>query len=116
MWPCGCGSFTLRGLGVGGGDWYTFNERQLCSFAQFSKGVYCKRKEFAPKGSKFFPFRVDFFPEGHLLIRKHGEVKEIFSLVKNGGKSYKKGLSIPLKIKEWLLTNANEIKDNHIGI
>ena len=27
------------------------------------KGVYPKRKEFAPKGSKFFPFRVDPFSE-----------------------------------------------------
>ena len=25
------------------------------------KGVYSKRKEFAPNGSKFFPFRVDYF-------------------------------------------------------
>ena len=29
-----------------------------------SKGVYSKRKEFAPLGSKFFPFRVDSFSEG----------------------------------------------------
>ena len=28
------------------------------------KGVYSKRKEFAPKGSKFFPFRVDLISEG----------------------------------------------------
>ena len=28
------------------------------------KGVCFKRKEFAPKGSKFFPFRVDPFSEG----------------------------------------------------
>ena len=27
-------------------------------------GVYSLRKEFAPKGSKFFPFRVDPFSEG----------------------------------------------------
>ena len=27
-------------------------------------GVYAKRKEFAPKGSKFFPFRVDPLIEG----------------------------------------------------
>ena len=30
----------------------------------FWKGVYSKRKEFAPKGSKFFPFREDIFSEG----------------------------------------------------
>ena len=28
-------------------------------FNPFRKGVYSKRKEFAPTGSKFFPFRVD---------------------------------------------------------
>ena len=27
----------------------------------FRKGVYSKRKEFAPLGSKFFPFGVDLF-------------------------------------------------------
>ena len=27
----------------------------------FEKRVYSKRKEFAPLGSKFFPFRVDLF-------------------------------------------------------
>ena len=29
------------------------------------KGVYSKRKEFAPRGSKFYPFRVDPFSEGY---------------------------------------------------
>ena len=28
------------------------------------KVVYSKRKEFAPLGSKFFPFRVDSFSKG----------------------------------------------------
>ena len=28
-------------------------------FLPFWKGVYSKRKEFAPRGSKFFPIRVD---------------------------------------------------------
>ena len=28
------------------------------------KRVFSKRKEFAPRGSKFFPFRVDPFSEG----------------------------------------------------
>ena len=27
------------------------------------KGIYFKRKEFAPRGSKFFPFRVEPFSE-----------------------------------------------------
>ena len=34
-----------------------------CILSPFLKGVYSKRKEFAPLGSKFFPFRVDPFPE-----------------------------------------------------
>ena len=32
------------------------------------KGVHSKRKEFAPRGSKFFPFRVDPFSEGSKTI------------------------------------------------
>ena len=32
--------------------------------SSFWKGVYSKRKEFAPCGSKFFPFRVDPISEG----------------------------------------------------
>ena len=53
--------------------WYFFfppnlQGRQLCDFlfALLStiKGVYSKRKEFAPPGSKFFPFRVDSFSKG----------------------------------------------------
>ena len=32
-------------------------------FAPFWNGVFCERKEFAPKVSKCFHFRVDFFPE-----------------------------------------------------
>ena len=32
--------------------------------APSEKGIYSERKEFAPKGSKFFPFRVDTFAEG----------------------------------------------------
>ena len=34
------------------------------------KGVYAKRKEFAPKGSKFFPFRVYPFSKGDLCAGK----------------------------------------------
>ena len=33
-------------------------------FFSIQKGSYFKRKEFAPKGSKFFPFRVDTFQMG----------------------------------------------------
>ena len=39
----------------------------------FEKGVYSKRKEFAPSGSKFLPFRVDqFFKWG--LVRRKGKL------------------------------------------
>ena len=34
------------------------------------KGVYSKRKEFAPQRSKFFPYGVDFFSEGTLCTGK----------------------------------------------
>ena len=38
--------------------------RQLRLFSfPFEKGVYSKRKEFAPTRRKFFPFRVDLFSE-----------------------------------------------------
>ena len=30
----------------------------------FGKEAYSNRKEFAPKGSKYFPIRVDLFSEG----------------------------------------------------
>ena len=40
-------------------DGYTFREDISKLFCVFWKGVYSKRKEFAPKGSKFFPFRID---------------------------------------------------------
>ena len=36
----------------------------LSLFCTFLKGVYSKRYEFAPSGSKFFPFKVDPFSEG----------------------------------------------------
>ena len=43
-----------------------FQGRQLWKVVFFFllKGVYFKRKEFAPKWSKFFPFNVDPFSEG----------------------------------------------------
>ena len=39
----------------------TLQGRQLCQvvLTPIFKGVYYKREEFAPLGSKFFPFRVD---------------------------------------------------------
>ena len=35
-----------------------------CTPSPFWKGDYSKRKEFAPRRSKFFPFRIDPFSEG----------------------------------------------------
>ena len=47
------------------GNWYTFREATLSKcFAFHPNRGYTKRKEFAPIGSKFFPFRVDPFLEG----------------------------------------------------
>ena len=47
------------------GKQYTFGLRQLCQrcFTCSLKRFYPKRKEFAPLGSKFFPFRVEPFSE-----------------------------------------------------
>ena len=48
------------------------------------KGVCSKRKEFAPMGSKFFPFRVDAFSEGLSLQEFKQEDTKVVSLVQNG--------------------------------
>ena len=47
------------------GKGYTFRggDCQILCFAS-EKGIYSKRKEFAPTGSKFFPEREDPFQEG----------------------------------------------------
>ena len=49
--------YTFKGI------WHTFKRDNSVKFVftPFWKGVHSKRKEFAPRGSKFFPFRVDFF-------------------------------------------------------
>ena len=36
----------------------------LGDFTPFRQEIYCKRKEYAPYGSKFFLFRVDPFSDG----------------------------------------------------
>ena len=54
----------------------------------FWKGVYFKRKEFAPLRSKFFPFRVDSFSEGFWCAAKQTIIK-IVPLIQNGGKASK---------------------------
>ena len=38
-------------------------EKQIGVSSTILKGVHLKRKEFAPFGSQFFSFRVDFFSE-----------------------------------------------------
>ena len=38
----------------------------FCTTIPFWKGIYSKSKEFAPIGSKFFPFRKDPFSKGRL--------------------------------------------------
>ena len=35
-----------------------------CAPSPYRKGIYFKRKEFAPNGSKFFSFKVDPFLKG----------------------------------------------------
>ena len=69
---------TLRGLDTPGRftsihTWeITFMTSCLRSFTpiHFCKAVYFERKEFAPTGSKFFPFIVDLFSEGDKTILK----------------------------------------------
>ena len=44
---------------------------------RFLKRVNSKRKEFAPTGSKFFPFRVDPFSEGRRTILIVGSTESV---------------------------------------
>ena len=60
-----------------------FNERDsfvtFCLFPEnqvpFEKMVYSKWKEFAPTGSKFFPFKVDPFSEGNFFLKDLSPLK-----------------------------------------
>ena len=47
------------------------------------KGVYSIRKEFAPKGSKFFPYRVDPFSEGVLCGGKQTKISKYYSSLRS---------------------------------
>ena len=47
----------------------------------FWKGIYYKRKEFAPIGSKFFPFRADPFSEGEVCRKANRKSEKAISLV-----------------------------------
>ena len=51
-----------------------------------SQGIYSKRKEFAPCGSKFLSFWVEPFSEGDCCVRKQTGNHVVF-LAKNGGRS-----------------------------
>ena len=52
----------MGGGGGGGGGWEaSLSELCLCPS---EKWFYSERKEFAPSGSKFFPYRVDPFQKG----------------------------------------------------
>ena len=71
--------------------WYTFrgdgNSVKLV-LPPIKKGAYPKRKEFAPTGSKFFPFRVDPFSERVLCIQEtKQEAIKVVSLANDVGKS-----------------------------
>ena len=44
------------------------------------KGVYSKRKEFAPFGSKFFPFRADCFSEKGFVGKHTGSHQKLSPL------------------------------------
>ena len=46
----------------------TFSILFNISLSLFRKGIHSKRKEFAPKGSKFFPYRIGLFSEVCLCV------------------------------------------------
>ena len=48
------------------------------------KRVYSKRKEFAPLGSKFFPFREGPFSEGTWYAEKQTESQKSYLPCENG--------------------------------
>ena len=64
--------------------WYTFNRVNPFKHvsAPFWKGVYSKKEEFAPRGSKFFPFRADHFLESPWCAGKQTGSHKSVSLVK----------------------------------
>ena len=69
------------------------NDRGICVpsikiVLTFWKGVYSKRKEFAPRRSKFFPFRVDPFSEGAWCAGKQTGSNKSNLPFKNGWKRY----------------------------
>ena len=89
-----------------------FQQRQHCHFFFFPfwKGVYSKRKEFAPKGSKFFPFRVEPFSEGDWTSRMQIGSHKIVSLLKNGSNSNRCIRRIPVITWYKLHKSVNKLR------
>ena len=58
-------------------------------FVPFWKGVHSIKKEFAPRGSKFFPYRVDPFPKEFGVQWSKQEVTKVVSPGRKGVKSTK---------------------------
>ena len=75
---CICSTYSWNLWGM---DTIREDDCQNC-FVSHLKGVYSKRKEFAPMGSKFFPFEVDPFVEEAYVQ----EIFKVFSLLKYDGK------------------------------
>ena len=80
---------------VKGIDTLSVEATLIIVFASLLKRVYSERKEFAPLGSKFFPFRIDPFQK-RLGLQESKEVTEVFSFVKECGKSTKSS-HVPLR-------------------
>ena len=66
--------------------WIHIQGRQKCQnyFASLLKGVYSKRKEFAPLGSQIFPFRVDTFSDRLNMLECKQKLTKIISFEING--------------------------------
>ena len=79
------------------GNEFHFKGSQLCEHCMplLWNGVYFKRKEFAPVGSKFFPFTVDFF-RGELVCRETIRIWQKLSPVKYMAENLS-NMSIPFK-------------------
>ena len=91
----------------GNGD--NFKGRQLFQnyFGSFWKGVCYKRKEFAPNGSKFFPFGVDIFSKRIYRARKQaGSHKSCHTCLKTAEK-FSQVFPVTLKDKFWLLVDVS---------
>ena len=64
--------------------------------------VYSKRKEFASKNLKLFPFRVDPLKKGFKMQKSIYEVKKVVSLLQNGGKLNLPSVSSPLNARRYI--------------